>query len=47
MILPSLALTSFCLTPLLAIDSVEDSGDMWVRSAGFAEAWEKYVAGPF
>ena len=26
-----------------AIDSVEDSGDTWVRSAGFDEAWTKYV----
>jgi len=25
----------------LAIDSVEDSGELWVRSAGFDEAWEK------
>lgn len=29
------------LTMLLAIDSVEDTGDTWVRSAGFSEAWEK------
>ena len=29
------------LTMLLAIDSVEDTGDTWVRSAGFPEAWEK------
>ena len=29
------------LTTLLAIDSVEDTGDTWVRSAGFPEAWEK------
>lgn len=29
------------LTMLLAIDSVEDTGDAWVRSAGFSEAWEK------
>ncbi|CAD6589677.1 MAG: hypothetical protein ASARMPREDX12_003927 [Alectoria sarmentosa] len=25
----------------MAIDSVEDTGDVWVRSAGFPEAWEK------
>ncbi|KAI9847964.1 MAG: hypothetical protein M1837_001481 [Sclerophora amabilis] len=25
----------------MAIDSVEDTGDTWVRSAGFDEAWEK------
>ncbi|KAL9065751.1 MAG: hypothetical protein Q9161_008035 [Pseudevernia consocians] len=25
----------------MAIDSVEDTGDAWVRSAGFPEAWEK------
>ena len=29
------------LTILLAIDSVEDTGDTWVRSAGFPEAWKK------
>ena len=29
------------LITVLAIDSVEDSGDSWVRSAGFPQAWEK------
>ena len=32
---------SIGLTMFLAIDSVEDTGDAWVRSAGFPEAWEK------
>ncbi|KAI9731932.1 MAG: hypothetical protein M1834_004383 [Cirrosporium novae-zelandiae] len=27
---------------LLAIDSVEDTGEDWVRSAGFDEAWQKF-----
>ena len=31
------------LSVSVAIDSVEDSGDSWVRSAGFNEAWEKWV----
>ena len=33
----------FCiwLTMLLAIDSVEDTGVAWVRSAGFPQAWEE------
>ncbi|KAI4097423.1 MAG: hypothetical protein LQ339_006741 [Xanthoria mediterranea] len=30
----------------MAIDSVEDSGEPWVRSAGFEEAWEKYEDRP-
>ncbi|KAL8684277.1 MAG: hypothetical protein Q9224_006470 [Gallowayella concinna] len=30
----------------VAIDSVEDTGDTWVRSAGFDEAWEKYEDRP-
>ncbi|KAL8680326.1 MAG: hypothetical protein Q9224_006950, partial [Gallowayella concinna] len=30
----------------MAIDSVEDTGDTWVRSAGFDEAWEKYEDRP-
>lgn len=29
------------LISVLAIDSVEDTGDTWVRSAGFEEAWAK------
>ena len=31
------------LTRLSAIDSVEDTGNSWVRSAGFDEAWTKWV----
>ncbi|KAL8804190.1 MAG: hypothetical protein Q9182_002732 [Xanthomendoza sp. 2 TL-2023] len=31
---------------LVAIDSVEDSGEPWVRNAGFDEAWEKYEDRP-
>ena len=34
------------LTKYVAIDSVEDSGDNWVRSAGFDEAWERWVVIP-
>ncbi|KAI4282923.1 MAG: hypothetical protein L6R38_002542, partial [Xanthoria sp. 2 TBL-2021] len=30
----------------MAIDSVEDTGEPWVRSAGFDEAWEKYEDRP-
>ncbi|KAL8849575.1 MAG: hypothetical protein Q9221_005449 [Calogaya cf. arnoldii] len=30
----------------MAIDSVEDTGEPWVRSAGFDEAWEKYQDRP-
>ncbi|KAI9834536.1 MAG: hypothetical protein M1819_002912 [Sarea resinae] len=30
----------------MAIDSVEDCGDQWVRSAGFDEAWEKFEDRP-
>ncbi|KAI9880934.1 MAG: hypothetical protein M1830_010002 [Pleopsidium flavum] len=30
----------------MAIDSVEDTGDAWVRSAGFDEAWSKYEDRP-
>ncbi|KAI9747916.1 MAG: hypothetical protein M1835_001941 [Candelina submexicana] len=30
----------------MAIDSVEDTGDTWVRSAGFDQAWEKYEDRP-
>ena len=30
----------------MAIDSVEDSGEPWVRSAGFEEAWTKYEDRP-
>ena len=26
----------------MVIDSVEDDGDRWVRSAGFSQAWEKF-----
>ncbi|KAI9709842.1 MAG: hypothetical protein M1828_002359 [Chrysothrix sp. TS-e1954] len=31
----------------MAIDSVEDDGKRWVRSAGFIEAWERYVSPKF
>ena len=34
------------LTISVAIDSVENSGDSWVHSAGFNEAWEKWVLDP-
>ena len=34
------------LTIFVAIDSVEDTGDTWVRSAGFNEAWEKWAFVP-
>lgn len=30
----------------MVIDSVEDTGDTWVRSAGFDQAWEKYEDRP-
>ena len=30
----------------MAIDSVEDSGATWVRSAGFDEAWVKFEDRP-
>ncbi|KAL8806021.1 MAG: hypothetical protein Q9223_002380 [Gallowayella weberi] len=30
----------------MAIDSVEDTGEPWVRNAGFDEAWEKYEDRP-
>lgn len=30
----------------MCVDSVEDTGDPWVRSAGFDEAWEKYEDRP-
>lgn len=34
---------SHMLTTATVIDSVEDTGDAWVRSAGFDEAWTKWV----
>ena len=39
--LPYLKMNDFILISNLAIDSVEDDGDTWVRSAGFPQAWEK------
>lgn len=30
----------------MVVDSVEDTGDMWVRSCGFDEAWTKYEDRP-
>ena len=33
----------YLLTSTIAVDSVEDTGDTWVRSAGFEEAWIKLV----
>jgi len=30
----------------MAVDSVTDGGDTWVRSAGFDEAWEKFADRP-
>ena len=31
---------------IVAIDSVEDTGNTWVRSAGFDEAWKDFEDRP-
>ena len=40
-VVPAISQTDYMLTTATAIDSVEDTGDTWVRSAGFDEAWAK------